>query len=696
MNKIKKLISLTACTLACVATTLLGVTTQSSTKMVNADTGANRYFHAENATVSTEWVDSTAYHTFKGLRTTLTIEEGASYATATYNAVVTPSQKLTISSPAVKNAEGTKVTAGSIVALTYTAVSDQSKKVTIASGVYSNEGRVTVTFTDDLRLGSTPLVVDNVKGKYAVSNYASSGESYGEYAFKSSFLNYGGGAQIALTAEGKLKYDDKLLADLKNSEFYSKMNYTAEYVDSVVTEVAKGAILSVKVFAPTTNSYTFDIGGLNGQDGWKGGSSPWTDVPKTDGYAVQKTNEIYQNRNCRIGDLVEWYTTYREDGVDTSFMNGFAGASAWANGGQWFQVGNATIKDDVFLANGNSYKVGSSYPVIVNVLSGGESGLNGKMYQVFNFEVAASYTVKFTANSQTVSTKYGVIDGDELTMPAAQAKDGYAFVGWTDGTGLYAANTKATITGAVNFTAVYLDFICEGGASARLTAPYGIRFTSKFDTATMETIVGYEGVSYTFGAKIITDNSTASVDIAGDSEKLYAKENYSCFNSALVGIKAENYARVFHARPYITFVDSNGATITINAVHEEKNGAIDDGRSYAQIITAAYEDKASYASDVQTTIENIYNTVMNSETLLPFVSVVKNVAGVETSCTADFVEELTAYFEANQAKIGDTISVETAITVPTGYVIDVENSVLSGVMTTRGLVLKIVLIEEGV
>ena len=118
----------------------------------SADVAENRYFHAENATVSTEWVNATGWFgNVPALKTTLAIDEDASYAKAIYNGVVNPAQTVTICAPAVKDETDTKITAGSAVALTYSAVSDPTKQLKILSAynATNNFVNVYVAFTDD-------------------------------------------------------------------------------------------------------------------------------------------------------------------------------------------------------------------------------------------------------------------------------------------------------------------------------------------------------------------------------------------------------------------------------------------------------------------------------------------------------------------------------------------------------------------
>lgn len=73
-------------------------------------------------------------------------------------------------------------------------------------------------------------------------------------------------------------------------------------------------------------------------------------------------------------------------------------------------------------------------------------------------EQAPVYTVSYDLNGGTTSddslyANASVEEGDTVTLPAAPAKDGMVFTGWSDGANTYLAGQKATITAATAFTA---------------------------------------------------------------------------------------------------------------------------------------------------------------------------------------------------------------------------------------------------
>lgn len=71
---------------------------------------------------------------------------------------------------------------------------------------------------------------------------------------------------------------------------------------------------------------------------------------------------------------------------------------------------------------------------------------------------APVYTVSYDLNGGTTSddslyANASVEEGDTVTLPAAPAKDGMVFTGWSDDANTYPAGQKATITAATAFTA---------------------------------------------------------------------------------------------------------------------------------------------------------------------------------------------------------------------------------------------------
>lgn len=86
-----------------------------------------------------------------------------------------------------------------------------------------------------------------------------------------------------------------------------------------------------------------------------------------------------------------------------------------------------------------------------------------------------TYTVRFDLNGGTAtpgadySAHTGVADGAAITLPAAPARMGYDFGGWSDGVSAYAAGAQYTVTGTVTLQATWRE---QSGLS--LTLPAGM------------------------------------------------------------------------------------------------------------------------------------------------------------------------------------------------------------------------------
>ena len=67
---------------------------------------------------------------------------------------------------------------------------------------------------------------------------------------------------------------------------------------------------------------------------------------------------------------------------------------------------------------------------------------------------AKVYTARFICDGNTVSS---ASSADEITLPQAPVKAGYAFAGWSDGEKLYTAGESYTLTHDTDFTAVWIE-----------------------------------------------------------------------------------------------------------------------------------------------------------------------------------------------------------------------------------------------
>ena len=269
----------------------------------------------------------------------------------------------------------------------------------------------------------------------------------------------------------------------------------------------------------------------------------------------------------------------------------------WNVGGVWFDFGHArTTRDAEFTLTEEG-----EYKIIINTADGAEFAVPGRYWsteQVFTFKVEYPVKADFEVNGE-IAESIGGVAGAKITLPAAPASEGVAFVGWLSGGKLYGAGAEYTLGESAVFKAVFIDFTYDGTASVRLGEPYGIRFVAKFDKATIDALDEC-GVTYTFGTMITSEGSSKSVDIVCDRAKLYSEDGeYYNFNAVLVNIREENLTRIYHANPYLKITYADGQTAIVNATVEDTSG-----RSYAGVITAAYNDvQPEQGGDYQYAVE---------------------------------------------------------------------------------------------
>lgn len=576
----------------------------------------DRYFHTnvQGATVESFLNKASVISPmYRGLRTEVTVPEGTENVEATFNAVVNPMEKSIIQ---FDIAEPRTAEADAIV-VTFTALADPTKQISLIS-VNRKEANgdercwLSVSLTDDLFFENGFTYITGTEqptiGRSAEGNYDENGFTLWSYNGASQAFIYGaifgGEYQIFLTDTGDVKTNDTTVianvldenylaasrANLAGSEYAER--YTAEYVQQVIDAMKAGnsdtgfgnTVMSIKYYGLKTTKVATHIRQMNGQWLTDNGNVDFVINQSMKAYALPKTDVLNAGETYTVGDLFDIYTAYRSEGTDVSFATGWLNEGVEANGdATWIDFGYnrnpAANKAFSVPAGQNNYAIKL---MTYNSDNYGVTGYGPAI--VYNFKVEYPIEATFSVNGE-VSESIGVAEAGEITLPEAAELDGAVFLGWLANGSLYGAGAKYTLTEDTAFQAAFIEFTYDGTASVRLGEPKGIRFIAQFDKATADVLPTLNDVSYSLGMLITSEGSSKSVDIECDSEKIYSDGDYYKFNAALVNIREENLTRVYHAQPYMKITYSDGTTATINAAVKDTSG-----RSYAGVITAAYND----------------------------------------------------------------------------------------------------------
>ncbi len=272
--------------------------------------------------------------------------------------------------------------------------------------------------------------------------------------------------------------------------------------------------------------------------------------------------------------------------------------------------------------------------------------------------------------------------GSEIILSSGELFTGEGIlIGLSDGERLYPFGASVVVEDTVKFHAKYLTLITEQTASARLDSPYGVRFTTSFDSEEYAALLSLDGVELSFGADISVEGSSKKVPIETDPISLYEKNSKTLYHTALVGIKEGNFALVYHCTPRVSVRYSGGESENFNGE------GTTEGRSYAQVLKAAYEELSSYDEETQKTILQQYEKVFASAKIQPVVLVF-----IDGAQSTAFASEIAAWRAENSFKIGDQVNLTDFFRslTPEGYLLDEDNAdgTLQGSITERGLTIK--------
>ena len=202
----------------------------------------------------------------------------------------------------------------------------------------------------------------------------------------------------------------------------------------------------------------------------------------------------------------------------------------------------------------------------------------------FTENVTTSKTVTYKNENGNVSSTLTVSpDSTAVVLPTLDT-DG--FIGWTDGSGLYAAGTEFALDGTTDteLTALAVDNTTMDGAAVRLLSPTGLRFETQINKAQYDALTE-TGAQVQTGTLILpqdylTDNGIAfTLDAIQDKGLQYldivnsgwynadtaAEDGYYQYFGTIANIKLANYEREFTAVGYLKVIYDDGTATYIYA-----------------------------------------------------------------------------------------------------------------------------------
>ena len=194
---------------------------------------------------------------------------------------------------------------------------------------------------------------------------------------------------------------------------------------------------------------------------------------------------------------------------------------------------------------------------------------------------------------------------EEYTLLSGRTND--TFIGWAVGNELYMAGaTISSITEAITFTAVDVDFKLDEGAAIRLASTSdesGIRFTTYLSEADMNALSNYGITIVSYGTLIIPYDyleagQAPNLDdfVAGETiiqiESTYqeVEEGYLVYRGAMQKMYTANYGRAFAGRGYMEIKLANDETMMVYTPFDKE----DNVRSIRYVAQKFMEDTEEY------------------------------------------------------------------------------------------------------
>lgn len=157
----------------------------------------------------------------------------------------------------------------------------------------------------------------------------------------------------------------------------------------------------------------------------------------------------------------------------------------------------------------------------------------------------------------TIDGNRNVVENGTFTFPENKGSD---FVGYSDGTKLYAPGETIEVTKSISVVSMSLSLSMENGASIRYNTPNGMRFYTNIDTISLEiledmgatvqlgTLVSREDIIGT--EDLSFDMSGQFLDIQYNTREWYTEGDFSGFVGSIVNFREYNLNKKFAGRGY--------------------------------------------------------------------------------------------------------------------------------------------------
>ena len=243
---------------------------------------------------------------------------------------------------------------------------------------------------------------------------------------------------------------------------------------------------------------------------------------------------------------------------------------------------------NMYVALNKTAKAGDIFTISGSFVNHENKILINLPYLAIQYDGAKWGTYK--GHAVTYTTSAGTVvgyakPGEQYTL--AQGKTFNTFIAWKGEDGkIYKAGDKITVSSAMSFTALELEFTMQKGAAVRVTtdvATSGIRFTSNINQAQLEALKGYGIEIVGYGTLILPYDYlgagqapnlakfTPGTDIVQiPSTKYEVVDGYIVFRGAMQNLNEGNYDRLFAGCAYIQ-VKINGKVVTFYTDFDKKD-----------------------------------------------------------------------------------------------------------------------------